>query len=59
MDELIPDTLIEELLTAADMVIITGARMRSDPGTHEHALAVLCGVMGFIAEKRKEGPPHD
>ena len=38
------------LITASDAVIDTGPRIRSDPVSHEFALAKLCDVMGQIAE---------
>lgn len=37
------------LIKASDAVIDTGRRVRSDPGSHELALANLCAVMGRIA----------
>ncbi len=40
----------KELITASDAVIDSGRRMRSDPGSHEFALANLCAVMGRLAE---------
>ncbi len=46
------------LITASDAVIDTGRRLRSDPGSHERALANLCNVMGQISaldELGKEG----
>ncbi len=39
----------KELITASDAVIDSGRRMRSDPGSHEFALANLCAVMGRLA----------
>ena len=46
---MIPPHLVDELITAADMVISTGARIRSDPATHELSIAMLCNIMGRIA----------
>ena len=42
--------LTDELISAAELAISTGRRLRSDPGTHELSLAMLCNVMGRIAE---------
>ena len=38
------------LIKASDRAIDTGCRMRSDPGTHELALANVCAVLGQIAK---------
>ena len=43
----------EGLITAIDAVIMTGARIRSDPGTHELSLAVLCGLMTEMAKAQE------
>jgi hypothetical protein len=48
------DNLVEELIEACDTVIETGRRIRSDPGTHEKALASLCNVMARIADKEQD-----
>ena len=40
----------KELITASDGVIDSGRRMRSDPGSHELALANLCAVMAGLAK---------
>ena len=45
------DNLMEELIETCDTVIETGQRIRSDPGTHEKALAALCNVMARLAAK--------
>jgi predicted house-cleaning NTP pyrophosphatase (Maf/HAM1 superfamily) len=45
------DNLTEELIETCDTVIETGQRIRSDPGTHEKALAALCNVMARLAAK--------
>ena len=52
----IPEHLIEELLAAVDLAISTGARIRSDPGTHELSLAMLCNVMGRIVAEHGGQP---
>jgi hypothetical protein len=48
------DNLVEELIEACDTVIETGQRIRSDPGTHERALAAVCNVMARIADKQQD-----
>ena len=42
--------VLGKMIEAVDAVIITGARIHSDPGTHELSLAVLCGLMAEMAE---------
>jgi hypothetical protein len=49
--------LMGEIIKASDAVIDSGARLRSDPGNHELALANLCGVMGQLA--KLDAPPED
>ena len=46
--------LLIELLTAADLVTVSGRRLRSDPGTHELFLASLCNVLGRISELNQD-----
>lgn len=45
------------LIKVSDAVIDSGRRLRSDPGSHELALANLCAVMGELArlDALKEG----
>jgi hypothetical protein len=52
-----PDYLEQELFDAVDLCISTGARVRSDPGTHELSLAMLSNVMGRIALSREAFAP--
>jgi len=50
---------VTALIEVADAVIDSGARLRSDPGTHELMLASLCSVMADLAKLDalgKEGP---
>lgn len=54
---ILPDYLREELFDAVDLCISTGARIRSDPGTHELSLAMLSNVMGRIALDRQQMSP--
>lgn len=46
--------ILEELVASADACILTGRRLRSDPGTHELSLAALCNVLGRIAEQNPD-----
>ena len=41
---------LRKVARAADAVIETGRRLRSDPGSHELALAALCAALGALAE---------
>lgn len=41
---------VTALIEVADAVIDSGARLRSDPGTHELMLASLCSVMADLAK---------
>ena len=47
---------IELVLEAADNVIESGTRLRSNPANHELFLAELCQAMGCLAEIRTEKP---